>query len=111
MGARAVPGPRFAPWHTGRGDGGAARKRRGLAIHGAARGVEFVFQLLVFTAQPLPLGFRAPEILTQPIDLARLLVDDSLRVRRRWFRGTVRDAGVMPDRASIDKQKELIASI
>ena len=74
----------------------AARERRRLAIHRATRRVELVFQFVVFAPQPLPLRFRPAQILAQPLDSRRLLVDDLLRVAGRR-RSSRRHAPVMPD--------------
>ena len=62
---------------------------------GAARRLELVFQFLVFAPQPLALGFRPPQVLSQPLDLAALLVDDLLGIARRR-RLVARHTVVMP---------------
>jgi hypothetical protein len=70
----------------------AARERRGLAIDRPPRRVEFLFQLFVVATQPLPLRFRPPEVFAQALDLARLILDDLLRVAR----GVLRPLGHAP---------------
>ena len=72
-------------------------ERRGLAIHGATGRFEFVFQFLVFAPQPLALGFRPPQVLTQSLDLPRLIMNDLLRVTRRRIVGAPRHAEFMSD--------------
>ena len=69
MPAPAVRAARFAAGPLRRRRAGAARKRRRLPGAGAPRRFEFLFQLLVLAAQPLPLGFRSPQVLAQSLDL------------------------------------------
>jgi hypothetical protein len=80
--------------------GRSSRERRRLAIHGPARSLKLVFQLVVFAPQSLAFGFGAAQVLAQPVDLPRLIVDDLLRVTRRLVTGAQRHASVMPDRRS-----------
>jgi hypothetical protein len=54
-----------------------------LPVHGPARRLEVLLQLVVFTTQPLAFGFRATQILAQAVDFAPLLGDDLVRVTRR----------------------------
>lgn len=97
IGAPPIRGPWFAPRTSRRVRGHAARERCRLAIHRAARRLEVVFQFLVFTPQPLTLGFRPPKIFTEPLDLARLVLDDLLRVTGTISRSAIRHADVMPE--------------
>jgi len=96
---------RPATGDPGLGDSGPPRERRGLPIHRASRRLEILFQFLVFTPQPLPLGLRPPQILAQALDLPTLLVDDYLRVRRRGAGVALRHAPVMPDSRAPYKRK------
>jgi hypothetical protein len=88
-----------------------ARERRGLAIDGATRGVELLLQALVFAPQPGAFGLRAAQILAQPFDFARLLIDDLLRIARRRIRRMLSDLPVIADRSACEKYKELMATI
>jgi hypothetical protein len=74
------------------------------------RGLELVFQLLVFTAQPLALGLRSAQILAQSINLPALLVDDLLRITRDRSIVALRHATLMPDSLAGYKWKSLRAS-
>ena len=105
MRARSIAGPGFAPRPTGLRHARAAREGRRLPRHRPARGVEFVFQFLVFPAQPLAFRFGAPEIVAQPIHLSTLLVDDPLRVLKRRGLVALRHALVMPDSRRPYKRK------
>lgn len=105
MRAAAIRRAGLAARSVGLRDPRAARKGRGLAIDGASRGVEFVFQLLVFTAQPLPFGFRPLQIVFQLPDAARLVVDDLLWVSRRRRLVALWHAAVMPNLRSKYKWK------
>jgi len=91
-------------------DAAPARKGRRLAMDRSPRGLQVVFQLLVFATQALPFGFRSAQVLAQPLDLLSLLVDDLLGVA--WGRGLValRHAAVMPNSRSKYKQ-EMRASL
>ena len=84
-------------------DARAARERRRLPIHRAARRLQFLFQLLVLPPQALPLGFRPAQVLAQPLDVAPLLVDDLLRRGARLV--ALRHAPVMPNPRSKYKRK------
>jgi hypothetical protein len=93
---RPIRGARFPSRPSRIADPGATRKRRSLTIDRAARGLEFLFQLVVFAPQPLPFGLRPPEIVaqlfilaTQPLDLGGLC--------RGPIRFAVWHAPVMPD--------------
>ena len=97
IGARAIRRTRFATWSARRLRRDPTRERRGLTVHCPPRGLEFVFQFFVFATQPLSLGFRAPQILAQPVDLPRLIVDDLLRVPGAWIVRTPLHAPVMPE--------------
>ena len=97
MAATPIGGAALSAWPAGRGLRRVPGERRGLAIHGAAGRFELVFQLLVFAPQPLTLGFRAPQVFTQPLDLPRLIVNDLLRVRWRRVVGAPRHAEFMSD--------------
>ena len=67
-----TPHPALRPGRCGSRHARPARERRRLPIDGAPRGLELVFQLLVFAPQPLALGFRSSQVLPQPVDLAPL---------------------------------------
>jgi hypothetical protein len=54
-------------------------------------------ELLVFPAQPLPLGFRPTQVLAQAVDLALLIVNDLLGVTRRRAIVALWHAPLMPD--------------
>ena len=69
MRARSIAGPGFAPRSTGLRHARAAREGRRLPSHRPARGVEFVFQFLVFPAQPLAFRVGAPEIVAQSCEM------------------------------------------
>ena len=97
IGAPPIRGAWFAPRASRRVREHAARERSRLAIHRAARRLEVIFQFLVFTPQPLTLGFRSPKIFTEPLDLARLVLDDLLRVTGTIIRSAIRHAEVMPE--------------
>jgi hypothetical protein len=96
--------PRLSSRATRARDALPAGKRCRLPIHRPPRGVELVFQLLVFAGQPLPLRFRPPEILAQAVDLPTLLVDDLLRVARARVNGS-RHRMLMPDSRAEYKRK------
>ena len=96
IGAPPIRGAGFAP-RASRRVRYAARERCRLAIHRAARRLEVVFQFLVFTPQPLTLGFRPPKIFTEPRDIARLVLNDLLRVTGTIIRSAIRHADVMPE--------------
>jgi hypothetical protein len=73
------------------------RERRRLPIHGTPRRFELVFQLGVFAPEPLPLRFRAAQVLAQPLVVPAQFVNDLLRIpRRRRLLGR-RHAEVMPN--------------
>jgi hypothetical protein len=74
----------------------AARERRRLSIDGAPRSGEFFFQFFVFTPEPLPLRFRAAQVLAQLRILVTQALDLVTRGRRRIGVAT-RHASVMPD--------------
>jgi hypothetical protein len=61
----------------------ATRKRRRLPVRAAPRHLEFFSQAFVLPAQSIALGLRPHQVLAQAFDLARLIVDDLLRVTRR----------------------------
>jgi len=73
-----------------------ARKRRGLTIGPATRHLEFLFQSLVFAAQPIALDLRALQILAESFDFPRLIINDPSRVRR-WRVRRPRHDMLMPD--------------
>lgn len=73
-----------------------ARKRRGLTSGSAARHLELFFQPLVLAPQPVTLDLRALQILAQPIDLPRLIVDDLVRLSGRRILRASRHAPLMP---------------
>ena len=70
VGAHAIGGAGLATRPPRLRDARAAGERRRLAIDGAARRIELLFQFLVFAPQPLALGFRPTQILAQLLDLA-----------------------------------------
>lgn len=111
MRPRAIRRPRLAARAAGMLRRGAARERGGLAIDGAPRRFELLLQALIFPTEPIAFSLRAAQILAQPFDFASLLVDDPLRVTRRWISGRVIDQVVMPDRSPSDKYKLLMRSI
>jgi hypothetical protein len=88
-----------------------AGERRRLAIHGAARRIELLLQAVVFAPQPGAFGLRAAQILAQPFDFARLLIDDLLRIARRRIWRVLSDLPVIADRSAGEKYKELMATI
>jgi hypothetical protein len=100
-----IRGTRFSTRSPRLRDAHAARERRSLAIHGAARGVEFLFQFVVFATEALPLGLRATQILAESLDLTDVLFNDVLRVTRRRLIATLRHAPVMPDSRAQYKRK------
>jgi hypothetical protein len=110
MGARAIRRTGFAPRPPWVPDAGATRERSSLPIDRAARRLELLFQFVVFAAQPLAFRLRAAQILTQPLDLSALLVNDLLRVA--WGRGLVvlRHAAVMPDPRSKYKREMRVST-
>ena len=58
----------------------APREGRRLARDRATRRLELVFQLVILTTQPLPFRLRPAEIIPQPLNLPRLVIDDLLRI-------------------------------
>jgi hypothetical protein len=88
-----------------------ARERRGLAIHGAPRCIEFLLQALVVAAQPGALGLRAAQILAQPLVFPAQVLEALLRVARRWVRRMLNDLLLIADRSANGKYKELMATI
>lgn len=97
MGARTIGGAGLVPRPSRLRDARATRERRRLAIDGAPRRVEFVFQFLVFAPQPLPLRLRPPQVFLQLRDATRVLVDDLLGIARWCSLVALRHAPVMPD--------------
>ncbi len=97
VGAHAIRGAGMPPGASRARHARLAGERRGLARHRSARGLELVLQLLVLAAQPLPLGLRPSQIFAKPLDLARLILDDLLRVARRRIGGAPRHEPVMAD--------------
>ena len=73
-------------------------------IDRAARGVQFLFQFVVFATEALPVGLRATQILAESLDLSTLVVDDVVRVVRRLI-APLRHAPVMPDSRAQYKRK------
>jgi hypothetical protein len=73
----------------------AARKRRGLAIRGSTRGVELLFQFLVFATQALTLRLRSAQVVAQPLVFTPQALE--LRGIGRGRIGALRHAPVMPD--------------
>ena len=67
MGAPAIRRTGFAAGPARVRHARAARERGGLPVHGAARGLELLFQFLVLAAQPLPLRFRPAQVLAQAL--------------------------------------------
>src|SRR5262249_42950380 len=93
----------LAPGSLGGGLRGTLRKRCSLALAVATCGVEFILQSLVLTAKSFLLALKSLarslgplQIAPQPLDLASLLIDDSLRFGLRW-RGALAHAMCMPD--------------
>src|SRR5262249_12377912 len=78
----------------------ATRKWSGQSMGFAACGLELLSQPFVFTAETIAFDLRPSQVFAQAFDLARLIVDDPLRVRRRRIRRTPRHAAVMPERRS-----------
>jgi hypothetical protein len=107
MAPTPIGGAALSAWPPGRTVRRIPGERRGLAIHGAAGRFEFVFQLLVFAPQPLALGFRTPQVLTQSLDLPRLIMNDLLRVTRRGIVGAPRHAQFMSDSGPLYKYEIL----
>ena len=69
------------------------------------------FQLLVFAMQPLPLRFRPPQILTQALNLMRLIVDDLLGIARRCLGPSPRHAIVIAEARLIAETKFWICRV
>ena len=100
MSAPAIGGTRLATGPPRLGDARPAREGRGLPIHRSARRLELLFQLLVFSAQALALGFRAPQVFFELRDPARLIVDDLLGIVRGRRLVALRHAALMPESRS-----------
>ena len=111
MRARPIGGPGLSPRPTRRRDASPARKRRGLAIDGAPRGLKLLFQFVVFSTEPLPLGLRAPQVLAETLDLTDVLLDDLFRVTRRRLMATRRHAALMPDSRAKYKREMRVSSL
>ena len=101
---RTIGAPGFSTRSTRLCDACAAGNRRGLPRDRAPRGLELLFQLLVFAAQPLALRFRTTQILAQAFDFPCLVFDDLLRITRRIGRAA-RHAVVMPETRSKYKRE------
>jgi hypothetical protein len=82
-----------------------------LAIHGAARRIEFLLQTVVFAAQPGALGLGAAQVVAQAFVFPPQFLEDLLRVARRRIRRVVSDLPVIADRSAGEKYKELMATI
>ena len=77
MRTTAIGEPRFAARSLGMLLRQTPRERGRLTVGAAPRHLQFLFQPLVFAAQPIALDFGAPHVLAEPIDLSRLqLLDD-----------------------------------
>ena len=110
VGARAIPGAGL-PTRTARvRDAGVAGERGGLPRDRPARRLELFFQLVVFASQALALRLRAPQILAQPFVFTAQLLQQLLRVARRWSR-VLSDLLLISDRSVSEKYKELMATI
>lgn len=96
MGAATVGTARLAAWPVRIGFRQAPRERRGLSVGAAARGFELFLQPLVLAPQTIAFDFRALQILAEPLDLPRLIVDDLSRIRRGRVLAP-KHAQVMPD--------------
>ena len=91
----AVVAARFAAWPLWIGFWGAARMRRGLALAGAQRGLQFLAETLDFLLEPLNLVSLLLNSLLGPVQLSlgnkidafRLLVPRGLA---RWSHPTLR---------------------
>ncbi len=105
MGRAPVGRSCFAARPPRQGHPRAARERRRWPRHRPARGLQFVFQLLVFPPQALSLRLRPPQVLFQLRDAPRLILDDLLRVTRRRRLVALRHESVMPDSRAQDKRK------
>jgi hypothetical protein len=105
MSPASIRGARFAPGTAGDRHAGAAREGRRLPVDRAARGLELLFQLLVFAAQPLAFRFRPTQVLAQPLDLPALHLDDLLRLVSGPTPVVLRHAPVMPDSRTQYKRK------
>ena len=76
----------------------AARKGRRLAVRAPTRHLKFFLQPLVLAPQPIAFDLRALQVLFQPLNAARLIVDDLARITgRRRVLWRSRHATVMPD--------------
>jgi hypothetical protein len=106
MRAAAIREPRFAARPLGLLLGESARKRCRLTIRTAPRHLECVFQPLVLATQPIAFDLGPQQILAQPFDLPRLIVDDLLRVMWRRVGRAPRHAAVMPD-LPVEYKKEM----
>jgi hypothetical protein len=105
MGRPPIGRPWFATGSTGVLLGEPTRERGGLSIRATPRHLQLLFQPLVFASQSMAFDFRALQILAQPFDLARLIVDDLSGIwRRRIFRAP-RHPILMPERRSKYKRE------
>lgn len=108
-GGPAIGRTRFAARTVWMRASGATRERGRLAVDGAARGLEVVFQFLVLAPQALALRFRPTQVVPQPLDFASLLVDDLLRVGRCRRLVVLRHTAVMPNLRSEYKWKMAVS--
>ncbi len=102
---------RFAARSLGVFFGQPARTRRRLAVGAAARHLELLFQPLVLAPQPAAFDLRPQEVLPQPLDLPRQILDGPRRVPRRRILWRTRHATVMRDSRAQYKREMLGASV
>ena len=100
MSPTSIPGAALPARSLGVGLRRVAGERRGRTRHRAARGLEFVFQFLVFAPQPLAFGFGPAQVVTQPFDLPCLILNDLQRVTGRRMVSAPRHSTVMADSRS-----------
>jgi hypothetical protein len=104
MRVRPMRAPGLPAGPTRIGDTRASREGCRLPVDRPARGVELLFQLLVFAPQTLALRFRATQVLAQAIDFPALVINDLLRLIRRGRLG-LRHAPVIADSGAQYKRK------
>jgi hypothetical protein len=81
-----------------------------LTIDRAPRRLKLVFQFFVFTTESLALRFRPPQVLTQPVDFAALLIDHLLGITSWSLVVALRHTPVMPNSRALYKREMRVSA-